>query len=187
MCLAFKYYQEWFDSSFWLRGKYLKIFLILIVCIFIPFFIMIIFKFSERVWLEIPERTIRVVGKILSENKNSFEHEILVTLYQEELLILVGEKSAEKFKVFKSAVMWLEVESNKIVVYIDTLKVGHLNKINAFQYSKFLRTKGFMPEDAFEVDAVIIGSMIDPVLNISTWLVKLDIPNDMHKFRFNQY
>ncbi len=137
--------------------------------------------------MEIPEKTIRVVGKILSENKNSFEHEIVVTLYQEELLILVGEKSEENFKVFKSAVLWLETESNKIVVYIDTLKVGYLNKINAFQYSKFLMTKNFMPDDAFEVDAVIIGSMIDPILNISTWLVKLDIPNDMQKFRFDQY
>lgn len=137
--------------------------------------------------MEIPEKTIRVVGKILSENKNSFEHEIVVTLYQEELLILVGEKSEENFKVFKSAVLWLEIESNKIVVYIDTLKVGYLNKINAFQYSKFLMKKNFMPDDAFEVDAVIIGSMIDPILNISTWLVKLDIPNDMQKFRFNQY
>ncbi len=137
--------------------------------------------------MEIPEKTIRVVGKILSENKNSFEHEIVVTLYQEELIILVGEKSEENFKVFKSAVLWLEIESNKIVVYIDTLKVGYLNKINAFQYSKFLMTKNFMPDDAFEVDAVIIGSMIDPILNISTWLVKLDIPNDMQKFRFNQY
>lgn len=67
------------------------------------------------------------------------------------------------------------------------MKVGYLNKINAFQYSKFLMTKNFMPDDAFEVDAVIIGSMIDPILNISTWLVKLDIPNDMQKFRFNQY
>ncbi len=123
----------------------------------------------------------------MSENKNSFEHEIVVTLYQEELLILVGVKSEENFKVFKSAVLWLEIESNKIVVYIDTLKVGYLNKINAFQYSKFLMTKNFMPDDAFEVDAVIIGSMIDPILNISTWLVKLDIPNDMQKFRFNQY
>ncbi len=137
--------------------------------------------------MEIPEKTIRVVGKILSENKNSFEHEIVVTLYQEELIILVGEKSEENFKVFKSAVLWLEIESNKIVVYIDTLKVGYLNKINAFQYSKFLMTKNFMPDDAFEVDTVIIGSMIDPILNISTWLVKLDIPNDMQKFRFNQY
>lgn len=137
--------------------------------------------------MEIPEKTIRVVGEILSENKNSFEHEIVVTLYQEELLILVGVKSEENFKVFKSAVLWLEIESNKIVVYIDTLKVGYLNKINAFQYSKFLMTKNFMPDDAFEVDAVIIGSMIDPILNISTWLVKLDIPNDMQKFRFNQY
>ncbi|WP_252512411.1 hypothetical protein [Acinetobacter soli] len=165
----------------------MKILLILFSCILIPFFIIIIFKFSERVWLEIPEKTIRVVGKILSENKNSFEHEIVVTLYQEELLILVGEKSEENFKVFKSAVLWLETESNKIVVYIDTLKVGYLNKINAFQYSKFLMTKNFMPDDAFEVDAVIIGSMIDPILNISTWLVKLDIPNDMQKFRFDQY
>lgn len=165
----------------------MKVLLILFSCILIPFFIITIFKFSERVWLEIPEKIIRVVGKILSENKNSFEHEIVVTLYQEELLILVGEKSEENFKVFKSAVLWLEIESNKIVVYIDTLKVGYLNKINAFQYSKFLMTKNFMPDDAFEVDAVIIGSMIDPILNISTWLVKLDIPNDMQKFRFNQY
>lgn len=148
---------------------------------------MSIFKFSEKVWLELPEKTICIVGKILSENKNSFEHEILVTAYQEELMVLVGEKSSEKFKVFKSAVMWLEIESNKIVVCIDTLKIGYLNNINAYQFSKFLRTKGFMPEDAFEVDALIIGSVLDRDLKISTWLVKLDIPKDMHKFRFDEY
>ena len=160
---------------------------IMFLAVFIPTIIFVFFNFIEKVWLELPEKTIRVTGKIFSENKNNFEHEIVVTLYQEELIILVGERSEEKVKVFKIAVILLETETQKIAVYIDTLRVGYLSKINAFEYIRFLKTKGFNENDAFEADALIIGSLIDKQLNISKWCVKLDIPNNMHKFRFDGY
>ncbi|MBD0210773.1 hypothetical protein IAF39_20275, partial [Acinetobacter baumannii] len=101
--------------------------------------------------------------------------------YQEELITLVGNQNGDRTKVFKNAVICLEKETDKIAVYIDTLRVGYLNKINASSFVNFLKIKGFSDKDAFEVDAIIISE------KTSKWSVKLDIPYDMEKFRFDKY
>lgn len=153
-----------------------------ILILFILFiFAYILFKVFSTVNLELPESTLKIAGKIFTENKNFFEHEIIVILYQEELITLVGNQNGGSVKVFKNAVICLEKETNKIAVYIDTLRVGYLNKINSFSFVNFLKTKGFSERDAFEVDAVIMSE------ELSQWSVKLDIPYDMEKFRFDKY
>ncbi|MCU4503659.1 hypothetical protein KTI78_10830 [Acinetobacter sp. WU_MDCI_Abxe161] len=153
-----------------------------IIIIFIFFvFSYILFKVFSKVSLELPESTLKIAGKIFTENKNFFEHEIIVTLYQEELITLVGNQNGDRTKVFKNAVICLEKETDKIAVYIDTLRVGYLNKINASSFINFLKIKGFSDKDAFEVDAIIISE------KTSKWSVKLDIPYDMEKFRFDKY
>ncbi|MFW1649334.1 hypothetical protein [Acinetobacter nosocomialis] len=153
----------------------------IIVIVFLVIGACFLIKFFSKVYLELPEKTIKIAGKIFTENKNFFEHEIVVTLYQEELITLVGEQDGDRVTVFKNAVICLEKETNKIAVYIDTLRVGYLNKINAHSFSNFLKIKGFNKRDAFEVDAVIISE------NLSLWSVRLDIPYDMKKFRFDKY
>jgi len=153
---------------------------ILIVFILLVF-AYILFKVFSKVNLELPESTLKIAGKIFTENKNFFEHEIIVILYQEELITLVGNQNGGRFKVFKNAVICLEKETNKIAVYIDTLRVGYLNKINSSSFVNFLKIKGFSERDAFEVDAVIMSE------ESSQWSVKLDIPYDMEKFRFDKY
>lgn len=153
-----------------------------IIIIFILFiFAYILFKVFSTVNLELPESTLKIAGKIFTENKNFFEHEIIVILYQEELITLVGNQNVGSVKVFKNAVICLEKETNKIAVYIDTLRVGYLNKINSSSFVNFLKIKGFSAKDAFEVDAVIMSE------ELSQWSVKLDIPYDMEKFRFDKY
>lgn len=153
-----------------------------IIMVFILFiFAYILFKVFSKVNLELPESTLKIAGKIFTENKNFFEHEIIVILYQEELITLVGNQNGGRFKVFKNAVICLEKETNKIAVYIDTLRVGYLNKINSSSFVNFLKIKGFSERDAFEVDAVIMSE------ELSQWSVKLDIPYDMEKFRFDKY
>jgi hypothetical protein len=153
-----------------------------IIIVFILFiFAYILFKVFSKVNLELPESTLKIAGKIFTENKNFFEHEIIVILYQEELITLVGNQNGGRFKVFKNAVICLERETNKIAVYIDTLRVGYLNKINSSSFVNFLKIKGFSERDAFEVDAVIMSE------ESSQWSVKLDIPYDMEKFRFDKY
>lgn len=153
-----------------------------IIIVFILFvFAYILFKVFSKVNLELPESTLKIAGKIFTENKNFFEHEIIVILYQEELITLVGNQNGGRFKVFKNAVICLEKETNKIAVYIDTLRVGYLNKINSSSFVNFLKIKGFSERDAFEVDAVIMSE------ESSQWSVKLDIPYDMEKFRFDKY
>lgn len=153
-----------------------------IIIIFILFiFAYILFKVFSTVNLELPESTLKIAGKIFTENKNFFEHEIIVILYQEELITLVGNQNVGSVKVFKNAVICLEKETNKIAVYIDTLRVGYLNKINSSSFVNFLKIKGFSEKDAFEVDAVIMSE------ELSQWSVKLDIPYDMEKFRFDKY
>lgn len=153
-----------------------------ILILFILFiFSYILFKVFSTVNLELPESTLKIAGKIFTENKNFFEHEIIVILYQEELITLVGNQNGGSVKVFKNAVICLEKETNKIAVYIDTLRVGYLNKINSSSFVNFLKTKGFSEKDAFEVDAVIMSE------ELSQWSVKLDIPYDMEKFRFDKY
>ncbi|MBP2602738.1 MULTISPECIES: hypothetical protein [Acinetobacter] len=153
-----------------------------ILIVFILFiFAYILFKVFSKVNLELPESTLKIAGKIFTENKNFFEHEIIVILYQEELITLVGNQNGGRFKVFKNAVICLEKETNKIAVYIDTLRVGYLNKINSSSFVNFLKIKGFSERDAFEVDAVIMSE------ESSQWSVKLDIPYDMEKFRFDKY
>ncbi|MBJ9704750.1 hypothetical protein [Acinetobacter calcoaceticus] len=153
-----------------------------ILIVFILFvFSYILFKVFSKVNLELPESTLKIAGKIFTENKNFFEHEIIVILYQEELITLVGNQNGGRFKVFKNAVICLEKETNKIAVYIDTLRVGYLNKINSSSFVNFLKIKGFSERDAFEVDAVIMSE------ESSQWSVKLDIPYDMEKFRFDKY
>ncbi|MGE8552239.1 MAG: hypothetical protein ACN6NN_15170, partial [Acinetobacter calcoaceticus] len=103
-----------------------------IIILFILFiFAYILFKVFSTVNLELPESTLKIAGKIFTENKNFFEHEIIVILYQEELITLVGNQNGGSVKVFKNAVICLEKETNKIAVYIDTLRVGYLNKINS--------------------------------------------------------
>lgn len=97
------------------------------------------------------------------------------------MITLVGNQNGGSVKVFKNAVICLEKETNKIAVYIDTLRVGYLNKINSSSFVNFLKTKGFSERDAFEVDAVIMSE------ELSQWSVKLDIPYDMEKFRFDKY
>lgn len=153
----------------------------IIIVIFLVFCSCFLFKIFSKVYLELPERTIKIAGKIFTENKNFFEHEIIVTLYQEDLITLVGDQNSDKITVFKNAVICLEKETNKIAVYIDTLRVGYLNKINSNSFSDFLKIKGFNKKDAFEVDAIIISE------KLSLWSVKLDIPYDMKKFRFDKY
>ncbi|MBI1448305.1 hypothetical protein [Acinetobacter sp. AC1-2] len=153
-----------------------------IIILFILFiFAYILFKVFSTVNLELPESTLKIAGKIFTDHKNFFEHEIIVILYQEELITLVGNQNVGSVKVFKNAVICLEKETNKIAVYIDTLRVGYLNKINSSSFVNFLKTKGFSERDAFEVDAVIISE------ELSQWSVKLDIPYDMEKFRFDKY
>ena len=153
-----------------------------ILIVFILFvFAYILFKVFSKVNLELPESTLKIAGKIFTENKNFFEHEIIVILYQEELITLVGNQNVGSVKVFKNAVICLEKETNKIAVYIDTLRVGYLNKINSSSFVNFLKIKGFSERDAFEVDAVIMSE------ESSQWSVKLDIPYDMEKFRFDKY
>lgn len=153
-----------------------------IIILFILFiFSYILFKVFSTVNLELPESTLKIAGKIFTENKNFFEHEIIVILYQEELITLVGNQNGGSVKVFKNAVICLEKETDKIAVYIDTLRVGYLNKINSSSFVNFLKIKGFSERDAFEVDAVIISE------ELSQWSVKLDIPYDMEKFRFDKY
>lgn len=153
-----------------------------IIILFILFiFAYILFKVFSTVNLELPESTLKIAGKIFTENKNFFEHEIIVILYQEELITLVGNQNVGSVKVFKNAVICLEKETNKIAVYIDTLRVGYLNKINSSSFVNFLKIKGFSEKDAFEVDAVIMSE------GLSQWSVKLDIPYDMEKFRFDKY
>ncbi|KHN66819.1 hypothetical protein AV645_03025 [Acinetobacter calcoaceticus] len=153
-----------------------------IIIIFILFlFAYILFKLFSKVNLELPEITLKIAGKIFTENKNLFEHEVIVTLYQEELITLVGNQNDGRVKVFKNAVICLEKETNKIAVYIDTLRVGYLNKINSSSFVNFLKIKGFSETDAFEVDAVIMSE------ESNQWSVKLDIPYDMEKFRFDKY
>lgn len=153
-----------------------------IIILFILFiFAYILFKVFSTVNLELPESTLKIAGKIFTENKNFFEHEIIVILYQEELITLVGNQNIGSVKVFKNAVICLEKETNKIAVYIDTLRVGYLNKINSSSFVNFLKIKGFSEKDAFEVDAVIMSE------ELSQWSVKLDIPYDMEKFRFDKY
>ncbi|MDA3559430.1 hypothetical protein MKL42_18400 [Acinetobacter sp. AOR15_HL] len=153
-----------------------------ILILFILFiFAYILFKVFSTVNLELPENTLKIAGKIFTENKNFFEHEIIVILYQEELITLVGNQNGGSVKVFKNAVICLEKETNKIAVYIDTLRVGYLNKINSSSFVNFLKTKGFSERDAFEVDAIIMSE------KLSQWSVKLDIPYDMEKFRFDKY
>lgn len=153
-----------------------------ILIVFILFiFAYILFKVFSKVNLELPESTLKIAGKIFTENKNFFEHEIIVILYQEELITLVGNQNGGRFKVFKNAVICLEKETNKIAVYIDTLRVGYLNKINSSSFVNFLKIKGFSDRDAFEVDAVIMSE------ESTQWSVKLDIPYDMEKFRFDKY
>ncbi|RJE69509.1 hypothetical protein AMS70_16740 [Acinetobacter sp. JS678] len=153
-----------------------------IIIIFILFFsAYFLFKVFSKVSLELPESTLKIAGKIFTENKNFFEHEIIVTLYQEELITLVGNQNGGITKVFKNAVICLEKGTNKIAVYIDTLRVGYLNKINSSSFVNFLKIKGFSERDAFEVDAVIMSE------ESSQWSVKLDIPYDMEKFRFDKY
>ncbi|WP_127491213.1 hypothetical protein [Acinetobacter calcoaceticus] len=153
-----------------------------IIILFILFiFAYILFKIFSTVNLELPESTLKIAGKIFTENKNFFEHEIIVILYQEELITLVGNQNGGSVKVFKNAVICLEKETNKIAVYIDTLRVGYLNKINSSSFVNFLKIKGFSERDAFEVDAVIMSE------ELSQWSVKLDIPYDMEKFRFDKY
>ncbi|QSB54614.1 hypothetical protein I6J48_02715 [Acinetobacter calcoaceticus] len=153
-----------------------------IIILFILFiFAYILFKVFSTVNLELPESTLKIAGKIFTENKNFFEHEIIVILYQEELITLVGNQNVGSVKVFKNAVICLEKETNKIAVYIDTLRVGYLNKINSSSFVNFLKIKGFSEKDAFEVDAVIMSE------ELSQWSVKLDIPYDMEKFRFDKY
>ncbi|MNI08176.1 hypothetical protein D3C81_681130 [compost metagenome] len=153
-----------------------------IIILFILFiFAYILFKVFSTVNLELPESTLKIAGKIFTENKNFFEHEIIVILYQEELITLVGNQNVGSVKVFKNAVICLEKETNKIAVYIDTLRVGYLNKINSSSFVNFLKIKGFSERDAFEVDAVIMSE------ELSQWSVKLDIPYDMEKFRFDKY
>lgn len=153
-----------------------------ILIVFILFiFSYILFKVFSKVDFELPESTLKIAGKIFTENKNFFEHEIIVILYQEELITLVGNQNGGRFKVFKNAVICLEKETNKIAVYIDTLRVGYLNKINSSSFVNFLKIKGFSERDAFEVDAVIMSE------ESSQWSVKLDIPYDMEKFRFDKY
>ncbi|MGN2483011.1 hypothetical protein [Acinetobacter calcoaceticus] len=153
-----------------------------IIIIFILFiFAYILFKVFSTVNLELPESTLKIAGKIFTENKNFFEHEVIVILYQEELITLVGNQNVGSVKVFKNAVICLEKETNKIAVYIDTLRVGYLNKINSSSFVNFLKIKGFSEKDAFEVDAVIMSE------ELSQWSVKLDIPYDMEKFRFDKY
>ncbi|WP_375036838.1 hypothetical protein [Acinetobacter sp. RW6] len=153
-----------------------------IIIVFILFiFAYILFKVFSKVNLELPESTLKIAGKIFTENKNFFEHEIIVILYQEELITLVGNQNGGRFKVFKNAVICLEKETNKIAVYIDTLRVGYLNKINSSSFVNFLKIKGFSERDAFEVDAVIMSE------ESTQWSVKLDIPYDMEKFRFDKY
>lgn len=154
-------------------------FIIIILILFV--FAYILFKVFSTVKLELPESTLKIAGKIFTENKNFFEHEIIVTLYQEELITLVGNQNGDRNNVFKNAVICLEKETNKIAVYIDTLRVGYLNKINSSSFVNFLKTKGFSERDAFEVDAVIMSE------KINQWSVKLDIPYDMEKFRFDKY
>ncbi|MFG4552416.1 hypothetical protein ACF0CU_15455, partial [Acinetobacter baumannii] len=51
----------------------------------------------------------------------------------------------------------------------------------ASSFVNFLKIKGFSDKDAFEVDAIIISE------KTSKWSVKLDIPYDMEKFRFDKY
>lgn len=153
-----------------------------VIILFILFiFAYILFKVFSTVNLELPESTLKIAGKIFTENKNFFEHEIIVILYQEELITLVGNQNVGSVKVFKNAVICLEKETNKIAVYIDTLRVGYLNKINSSSFVNFLKIKGFSEKDAFEVDAVIMSE------ELSQWSVKLDIPYDMEKFRFDKY
>lgn len=154
-------------------------FILIVFVLFI--FAYILFKVFSKVNLELPESTLKIAGKIFTENKNFFEHEIIVILYQEELITLVGNQNGGRFKVFKNAVICLEKETNKIAVYIDTLRVGYLNKINSSSFVNFLKIKGFSERDAFEVDAVIMSE------ESSQWSVKLDIPYDMEKFRFDKY
>lgn len=154
-------------------------FIIILFVLFI--FSYILFKVFSTVNLELPESTLKIAGKIFTENKNFFEHEIIVILYQEELITLVGNQNVGSVKVFKNAVICLEKETNKIAVYIDTLRVGYLNKINSSSFVNFLKIKGFSEKDAFEVDAVIMSE------ELSQWSVKLDIPYDMEKFRFDKY
>ena len=63
----------------------------IMVVVFLVIGAYFLFNFFSKVYLELPEKTIKIAGKIFTENKNFFEHEIVVTLYQEELITLVGE------------------------------------------------------------------------------------------------
>lgn len=130
---------------------------------------------------ELPEFTLNIVGKIFSDDGDSYEHEVIVVLYQNELKTVVGIESEKFIKVKKIAIIAKEDE-NTVGVYIDAMRVGYLNGDSADEFSNFIKTRNFSEHDAFEVDTVVMGNPKG-----DKWFVKLDMPPNMHKFRYKIY
>lgn len=130
---------------------------------------------------ELPDSTLNILGKIFNEAGEEYVHEVIVILYQNELKTVVGIESEEFIKVKKNAIIAQEA-TGEIGVYIDTLRVGYLNTNSAREFCNFIKIKGLSPHDAFEVDAIVMGNPKG-----DEWYVKLNMPNDMHKFRYKLY
>ena len=137
-------------------------------------------KINNRIH-ELPESSLRVVGKIFYEEGEEYEHEVIVVLYQNELKTVIGIESEKFIKVQKNAIIAQET-TGEVGVYIDVMRVGYLNADSAIEFCNFIKSKGFSKRDAFEVEAIVMGNPKG-----DKWFVKLNMPCEMQKFRYKIY
>ncbi|ENU92765.1 hypothetical protein BJD20_06630 [Acinetobacter proteolyticus] len=130
---------------------------------------------------EFPNFTLNIVGKIFYEKDEEYEHEVIVVLYQNELKTVIGIDSEKFIKVKKDAIVAQE-DTGEVGVYIDAMRVGYLNADSAKEFCNFIKTKNLSKNDAFDVEAIIIGNPKG-----DKWYVKLNMPSKMQKFRYKIY
>ncbi|EQB3946772.1 hypothetical protein ACYJH6_003884, partial [Acinetobacter baumannii] len=102
-------------------------------------------------------------------------------LYQNELKTVIGIQSEKHIKVERIVILAIE-DVDKVGVYLDALRIGYLDKDSAREFCNFIKTKKLSLNDGFEVEAIIMGN-----LEGDRWLVQLNMPSKLQKFRFKLY
>lgn len=78
--------------------------------------------------------------------------------------------------------MLVAVFSTSFSHALAPLRIGYLDKESAREFCNFIKTKKLSLNDGFEVEAIIMGN-----LEGDRWLVQLNMPSKLQKFRFKLY
>lgn len=103
---------------------------------------------------------VKVLGHI--EGPCRYEWEVTgESHYQDALEKIAGPKEhAAKEFLCKALIVPEQTnqhDKNACAIYIDGMKVGYMERLDAKSYRSFLKSKGFKPTDVFSVDAEING------------------------------